>query len=220
MEPDPFILEVWRQTDLLVLRFKCYKLEATENGRLKRSDPTAAASVVVEFPPQYIGEAAFPNESLPPAPVTTRLSGESRLAFRLPDDVPDVPLTLDALLDWNAWIPLLGSGALADAAAVPADQPPPQMPGQLETAIEFPLCLLLSPDAGAKWRHDIRPVIRDDAVELWQSRLSSQRGEGCRISSYLQTMANQGYNPLVAIQMALSGQIYAQEREYLPLLFA
>ena len=30
----------------------------------------------------------------------------------------------------------------------------------------------------------------------------------CRISSYLQTMANKGYNPLVAIQMAFSGQIY------------
>lgn len=29
----------------------------------------------------------------------------------------------------------------------------------------------------------------------------------CRISSYLQTMANRGYNPLVAIQMALNGQI-------------
>jgi transposase len=28
----------------------------------------------------------------------------------------------------------------------------------------------------------------------------------CRISSYLQTMANQGYNPLVAIQMAFSGE--------------
>ncbi|HED12160.1 MAG TPA: hypothetical protein ENI62_00620 [Gammaproteobacteria bacterium] len=27
----------------------------------------------------------------------------------------------------------------------------------------------------------------------------------CRISSYLQTMANKGYNPLVAIQMALAG---------------
>jgi transposase len=35
----------------------------------------------------------------------------------------------------------------------------------------------------------------------------------CRISSYLQTMANRGYNPLVAIQMALSGEIYAQGRE-------
>ena len=32
----------------------------------------------------------------------------------------------------------------------------------------------------------------------------------CRISSYLQTMANQGYNPLVAIQLALSGQLYAE----------
>jgi transposase len=28
----------------------------------------------------------------------------------------------------------------------------------------------------------------------------------CRISSYLQTMANRGYNPLIAIQMALAGQ--------------
>jgi transposase len=35
----------------------------------------------------------------------------------------------------------------------------------------------------------------------------------CRISSYLQTMANQGYNPLVAIQLALSGQTYAQPGE-------
>jgi transposase len=30
----------------------------------------------------------------------------------------------------------------------------------------------------------------------------------CRISSYLQTMANKGVNPLIAIQMALSGKIY------------
>lgn len=35
----------------------------------------------------------------------------------------------------------------------------------------------------------------------------------CRISSYLQTMANRGYNPLIAIQMALSGQLYAEPGE-------
>jgi len=35
----------------------------------------------------------------------------------------------------------------------------------------------------------------------------------CRISSYLQTMANRGYNPLIAIQMALSGQLYAEMGE-------
>ena len=35
----------------------------------------------------------------------------------------------------------------------------------------------------------------------------------CRISSYLQSMAYRGYNPLVAIQMALSGQLYAEGTE-------
>ena len=28
----------------------------------------------------------------------------------------------------------------------------------------------------------------------------------CRISSYLQTMASKGYNPLIAIQMAMKGE--------------
>ena len=40
-----------------------------------------------------------------------------------------------------------------------------------------------------------------------------RRTRYCRISSYLQTMANQGYNPLVAIQLALSGQLYADTGE-------
>ncbi len=35
----------------------------------------------------------------------------------------------------------------------------------------------------------------------------------CRISSYLQTMAHQGVNPLIAIQMALSGELYAEPGE-------
>jgi len=35
----------------------------------------------------------------------------------------------------------------------------------------------------------------------------------CRISSYLQTMANKGYNPVVAIRLALSGQIYLEPGE-------
>jgi transposase len=35
----------------------------------------------------------------------------------------------------------------------------------------------------------------------------------CRISSYLQTMAYRGYNPLLAIQMALSGALYAEGGE-------
>jgi transposase len=44
-------------------------------------------------------------------------------------------------------------------------------------------------------------------------RTSNYAQAYCRISSYLQTMANQGYNPLVAIQLALSGQLYADRGE-------
>ncbi len=33
----------------------------------------------------------------------------------------------------------------------------------------------------------------------------------CRISSYLQTMANKGYNPLIAIQIAMSGELESLE---------
>ena len=35
----------------------------------------------------------------------------------------------------------------------------------------------------------------------------------CRISSYLQTMSARGYNPLVAVEMALSGKIYMDRGE-------
>ncbi len=41
----------------------------------------------------------------------------------------------------------------------------------------------------------------------------------CRISSYLQTMANRGVNPLVAIQMALAGTIPDSEFEAYELRF-
>jgi transposase len=35
----------------------------------------------------------------------------------------------------------------------------------------------------------------------------------CRISSYLQTMANKGYNPLIAVQLALAGKFDAWRSE-------
>ena len=38
----------------------------------------------------------------------------------------------------------------------------------------------------------------------------------CRISSYLQSMANQGYNPLVAIQIALAGRAIDNMGHYCP----
>ena len=39
-------------------------------------------------------------------------------------------------------------------------------------------------------------------------RVSEYAHAYCRISSYLQSMANTGYNPLVAIQIALAGETH------------
>ncbi len=36
--------------------------------------------------------------------------------------------------------------------------------------------------------------------------MTQARRTSCRISSYLQTMANKGCNPLIAIQIALAGE--------------
>lgn len=43
-------------------------------------------------------------------------------------------------------------------------------------------------------------------TNLPRDRYTAQAVVYCRISSYLQTMANQGFNPLVAIQIALAGR--------------
>ena len=56
--------------------------------------------------------------------------------------------------------------------------------------------------------HSVMPL--HHALAHWErcaiERLTRRYAEAyCRISSYLQSMANQGYNPLVAIQIALAG---------------
>ncbi len=100
---------------------------------LTRPDATKPAYVIVEFPPQHVCEealfeadAAYPV-SRPPLPAGTppdpdagkqaasdtdpfkgpplkaRLAGASRLAFRIPDTIKEIPYTLPALLDWSKW---------------------------------------------------------------------------------------------------------------------
>ncbi len=39
-------------------------------------------------------------------------------------------------------------------------------------------------------------------------RVSEYAHAYCRISSYLQSMANKGYNPLINIQIALAGEVH------------
>jgi hypothetical protein len=55
-------------------------------------------------------------------------------------------------------------------------------------------------------KHKAKSVYKKDGGIVFF--LDKVAPNGCRISSYLQTMSNKGINPLIAIQMALSGEIY------------
>ena len=118
----PFVVDVVRPDDLLHLRFQFINLlldtSAAAPARLVRHHPGKAAYIVVHFPPQHVGEQAFfesdPKDPLS-RPAQARLAGPSRLVFRLPAGMDDLPYTVDALLDWGKLEPSL----------VPAALPPP-----------------------------------------------------------------------------------------------
>lgn len=95
---------VVRADDLLALRFEANNLAIVPGSppRLKKQG-RGAATLIVHFPPQSIAEQAF-FETTPGAPqaeeptaARARISGESRLAFKVPDGF-DVPYTLEGLL--------------------------------------------------------------------------------------------------------------------------
>src|SRR5207253_538714 len=111
-----FSVAVVRPDDLLALTFEFQNLspidESGVNARLVRNDPGGEALMIVHFPPQSIAEKTIP-EAIPDRspdmelPVDARISGESRLVFRIPDAILEIPFSLDALLDWSRYEPYL-----------------------------------------------------------------------------------------------------------------
>ena len=170
-----FSTAVVRREDLLVLRFAFSNLLLNEAGtHLVRLDPAQPAMITIHFPPQHLAEEAFFQDNSGgrppgPIPVRARLAGGSRMVFRLPDALDQLPYTLDALLDWAQFAPVLAASALPAAATTgPAITP---LTGA-ETAIEFPYRLLLSPDGQGGWHHAHQPVVHQGRYELWHSRLA------------------------------------------------
>lgn len=177
-------VDVVRPEDRLWLRLDFYNLDLDATApadapRLVRQG-AGDAYVVITFPPQSVGEQALlvnqvngvdvPAESIPPRSVGlgARLSGESRLAFRVPDGVDTLPYTLDALLDWSGLEP-----SLAPAAKGPTlfGNPSHRNPNPTETALELPWWLVLSPLPDARWAHAAAPVTHGGRTELWHTRL-------------------------------------------------
>ena len=195
---------VRRREDQLMLRVDCYGLALTTGGRepqLVAVRPRGDLVVVVTFMPQHIGEEAVyelsftasdatvpgppvdppsrKNSDKPPGlPVGARIAGGSRLAFLVPRSVLPIPFTIDGLLDWAAWTPAVSPSARGSLQVEPIrrNTPRPELsePTALQTAIELPWWLLLSPHRQTGWRHATEPVTHNGRTELWHTRLAGQ----------------------------------------------
>lgn len=172
---------VHRRDDLLYLRFRFINLSVvkgtTKIPQLRRINAESPAYIVVLFQPQSIAEEAFFEDSSPPPPppppVRARIAGDSRLVFRLPDEVSSIDYTLESLLSWTQLEPSLAPNALPPTPT-PADLSPRPRPKPLlftETAIEFPFRIFLSPNRTAGWAHEIVPFTHEGRTELWHTRL-------------------------------------------------
>jgi hypothetical protein len=161
--------------------------------------PARRAFLVVYFQPQHVAEKAYfevaqhvtsnppfdkdPNPTPTPLPtaapsvdfpgtVPARMADSSRLVFRLPVSRMRIPFTMEALLDWSD-LELV----VSPAAAVPDDKKPhPGItiapPQPLETALELPYRLIVSPNGAVGWVNATGPVTHAGRTELWHTRMA------------------------------------------------
>jgi hypothetical protein len=188
--------EVLRPDDLLNLQFELFNLRLDLSNPAKPQfvvdDSSKRAFVVVRFPPQAIAERAYfetaaqittnpPFNTTPPPPplpggddpldlpgsVPRRMSGTSRLVFRLPAGRTSIPFELDALLDWR------GLELMLSRTAIGQGPEPLTPPGPMETALELPYRLILSPTGQVGWVHALWADRTAGRVELWHTRLAT-----------------------------------------------
>lgn len=187
------VVNVLRREDLLNLRFEFYNL-VRQGENLVRQVANQPAYVVVQLAQQHITEqafyetdAAFPGPEVPPnPPVKALLADPSRLAFTVPVGVNSIPFELPTLMDWvqleqkvapTAKPPESQKRARTglNALIVFATCPQIEAPTCLETAIEAPWRLILSPNRFAGWAHAPGPVTHDGRTELWHTRLGTRK---------------------------------------------
>lgn len=180
-----FTIAAERDIDLVLLDFKFYGFALQKVKGVATLVPTVSSSadtgdftsnlIVVQLPPQSIGEAAYPVKPnavtaqsaapLPvdPPPIVSAVAGPSRLCFTLQSGVtvPLPTMTVDDLLDWSQWTLVVPTTAQVNPPG-PNGYPTPYEPGPFETAIEFPYSLFLAPvvfvSAGTISAHELSPA--------------------------------------------------------------
>src|SRR5262249_17435336 len=100
--PSPdFITTLIRRDDLVFLRFDFFNCVLNQAGTAIVAKGSGDRFMAVTRGPQHIFEEAVPEEPpnfVPLPPIDARIAGPSRLAFRIPDEVMQIPLKPEELL--------------------------------------------------------------------------------------------------------------------------
>jgi hypothetical protein len=192
-------LEILRPDDLLSIAFNFLNLKLDTSDlhapKLVISDKSKPAYLIAGFGPQSVLEQAYfetatitSNSSYnPPVPVTPTspdalpaagttpayIAGPSRLVFQVPADIGSIAYTIEGLIDWSKLQLVASPTALGDQLPPPITQPT-----QLQTAIEIPWRVVLSPGKGVGWAHASQPETFAGRTALWHTRLASAKVQG------------------------------------------
>jgi hypothetical protein len=178
------VIQLLRPDDLIDLTFEGLNLRLDTSRRdapqLVRDDAAQDAYLIAVFPAQSFAEETLrevdpPGVSDPtkaPGDYQSRLSGPSRLAFRVPAGT-EIPFSVEGLLDWSALEPSLAPVAAIRGQPILAPARAPQVvrPAATHTAIELPYRVHLSPGPDGRWRHTAKPITANGRTVLWNTRL-------------------------------------------------
>lgn len=172
-----------RTRDLIDLRLDApgCTIEPTADGAELVAGPDA--SLIVHFPPQHLGEEIWQAGAPPPPPAQPGrpsshvAAGPTRLVYELPEGTR-ITYTLEKVLEALPMLNLRVSPLATPAGESTSDERGPELPTDLETAIEAPYHLVVSPSARGAFRHSATPVGPDDRSELWRTHLTVRQADG------------------------------------------
>lgn len=179
--PQPIDTRLLRTTDLIDLRLEApgCRIEPTNGSAELVAGPDA--SLVVHFPPQHLGEEVWqagappPPPAKPPRPSSHVAAGPSRLVYEVPEGTR-ITYTLEKVLEAIQTLRLrVAPGATAMGES---DGSGIEKPRDLETAIEAPYRLIVSPSARGAFRHESSSKGPENRSELWRTHLTVRKDDG------------------------------------------
>lgn len=178
---QPIETRLLRTSDLIDLRLEApgCAIELAAGGAELVAGPDAV--LVVHFPPQHLGEEVWPAGASPPPPTRPPRpsshvsSGPSRLVYEVPEGTR-ITYTLEKVLEAIKTLRLRVAPGATEMGT--SDGSGIEQPRDLETAIEAPYRLIVSPSARGAFRHGSIPKGPEDRFELWRTHLTVRKDDG------------------------------------------